>query len=193
MRKALDAHLLDTNDNGFIPEGSPLEGYDQSRAPGAFPIKKVLRVAGTAIERDPEHLGDLAGALGDDNEAVRYWAAQGLLMLGDAAGPAVEQLSAALDGDPSPQVRVVVAEALARLGHTGRPVAFLAETIDTHPSVRVRLLALNALTYVGTAALPYLHVVDRAAAHADEYVNNAGRYLQLVLTGAYTPQTPVFD
>ena len=114
-------------------------------------------------------------------------------MLGDAAGPAVERLSEALDGDASPQVRVVVAEALARLGHTGRPVAFLAETIDTHASVRVRLLALNALTYVGTAALPYLDVVDRAAAHSDEYVNNAGRYLQLVLTGTYTPQTPVFD
>ena len=77
MRRALDAHLLDTNDNGFIPEGSPLEGYDESRAPGAFPIKKVLRVAGTAIERDPDNLGDLAGALGDDNEAVRYWAAPG--------------------------------------------------------------------------------------------------------------------
>jgi len=193
MRKALDAHLLDTNDNGFIPEGSPLEGYDESRAPGAFPIKKVLRVAGTAIERDPDNLGDLAGALGDDNEAVRYWAAQGLLMLGDAAGPAVETLAAALEDDPSPQVRVVVAETLARLGHGGRPVAFLAETIDTHASVRVRLLALNALTYVGTAALPYLDVVDRAAAHSDEYVNNAGRYLQLVLTGTYTPQTPVFD
>jgi hypothetical protein len=193
MRRALDEHLVDTHDNGFIPEGSPLEGYDESRAPGAFPIKKVLRVAGTAIERDPGNLGDLAGALGDGNEAVRYWAAQGLLMIGDAAGPAVEALAAALEDDPSPQVRVVVAEALARLGHTGRPVAFLAETIDTHPSVRVRLLALNALTYVGTAALPYLDVVDRAAAHADEYVNNAGRYLQLVLTGTYTPQTPVFD
>jgi hypothetical protein len=158
MRKALDAHLLDTNDNGFLPEGSPLEGYDASRAPGAFPIKKVLRIAGTAIERDPDNLGDLADALGDDNEAVRYWAAQGVLMLGGAAGPAVETLAAALEDDPSPQVRVVVAETLARLGHGGRPVAFLAETIDTHPSVRVRLL-----------------------------------HLQLVLTGTYTPQTPVFD
>ena len=184
---------LDTNDNGFIPEGSPLEGYDQSRAPGAYPIRKVLRVAGTAIERDPDNLGDLADALADANEAVRYWAAQGLLMLGDAAGPAWSSSAPRWRWTPRRRSASWSPRRSPGSGTPAAPSPSSAETIDTHASVRVRLLALNALTYVGTAALPHLDVVDRAAAHPDEYVNNAGRYLQLVLTGTYTPQTPVFD
>jgi arylsulfatase A-like enzyme len=192
MRRALDAHLIAINDNGFIPEGSPLEGYEESRRPGAYPIRLAVQVAGTAIERDPDNLELLIEWLDHDNEVVRYWAAQGLLMLGDAGQPAVATLRARLDGDASPHVRVVVAEALARLGHTGRPVAFLAQTADTHENPRVRLLALNALTYVGVAALPYLAVVRRAAESTDEYIRNAGRYLSFVLTGTYTPSTPVF-
>ena len=113
-------------------------------------------------------------------------------MLKDAAQPAVAALSERLETDPSAHVQVVVAEALARLGHSGRPVAFLAETIDTHENPRVRLLALNAFTYVGVAALPYMAVVERAATSGDEYLRNAGRYLRFVLTGTYTPSSPVF-
>jgi arylsulfatase A-like enzyme len=192
LRRALDEHLLETNDNGFIPEGSPLEGHDESRAPGAYPIRRVLRVAETAIERDPDNLDALVRDLADDNEVVRYWAAQGLLMLGDAAQPAVAELSARLAGDPSPQVRIVCAETLARLGHTGRPVKFLMDTLDTHENIRVRLLAANAITYVGVAALPYMPVIERAANSTDEYLRNAGRYLRFVLTGTYTPASPVF-
>jgi arylsulfatase A-like enzyme len=192
LRTALDEHILDTNDNGFIPEGSALEGFEQSRIPGAYPLRRVMRVAETAIERDPDNLEPLVRDLEDDNEAIRFWGAQGVLMLGDAGQPAVAALNERLSSDPSPHVRVVAAEALARLGHTGRPVKFLAETIDTHGSVRVRLLALNALTYVGIAALPYMPVVERAADSSDEYVRNAGRYLRFVLTGTYTPSSPVF-
>jgi arylsulfatase A-like enzyme len=192
LRRALDEHLLATNDNGFLPEGSPLEGHDESRVPGAYPLRRVLRLAETAIERDPDNLEELIRALGDASEPIRYWAAQGVLMLGDAAEPAVPALNARLAGDASASVRVVAAEALARLGHTGRSLRYLAETLDTHPDVRVQLQAINALTYVGVAALPYLAVVERAAASTDEYVRNAGRYLRFVLTGTYTPSSPVF-
>ena len=59
LRRALDEHLIETNDNGFIPEGSPLEGYEESRAPGAYPLRRVMRVAETAIERDPANLDAL--------------------------------------------------------------------------------------------------------------------------------------
>ena len=192
LRRALDEHLLEINDNGFIPEGSPLEGYEQSRAAGAYPLRRVMEVAATAIERDADNLDALVEWLGDDHEVIRFWAAQGLLMLKDAGQTAVGALTDRLDNDSSPHVRVVAAEALARLGRTGRPVEFLAETIDTHEHPRVRLLALNAFTYVGVAALPYMAVVERAATSSDEYIRNAGRYLRFVLTGTYTPSSPVF-
>ncbi|MCI0436248.1 MAG: sulfatase-like hydrolase/transferase, partial [Gemmatimonadetes bacterium] len=84
MRQALDKHLRKIRDNGFIPEGSPLEGYAESRARGAYPVRRVLRVAQRAIERDPQHLDGFVESLNDGNEIVRYWAVQGLVMLGDA-------------------------------------------------------------------------------------------------------------
>ena len=193
LRRALDEHLLETNDNGFIPEGSPLEGHDESRAPGAYPIRRVLRVAETAIERDPANLDALV--------ARPRRRQRGRALLGRAGPPDARRRGAsrrsrrstrALAADPSPQVRIVAAEALARLGHTGRPVKFLIETLDTHENIRVRLLAINALTYVGVAALPYMPVIERAANSTDEYIRNAGRYLRFVLTGTYTPASRVF-
>ncbi|RJK93844.1 sulfatase-like hydrolase/transferase [Vallicoccus soli] len=192
MRRALDEHLLATNDNGFIPEGHPLEGYDDSRVPGAYPLGHVMRVAAMAAERDPANLPHLLDELGDDHEVVRYWAATGLLVLGGDAAPAVQEMARVLAEEESVAVRIPVAEALARLGHPFHAVRFLAETLDGHEDPRVRLQALNALTWVGTAALPYRDVVARAAEHPDEYLRNAGRYLGFVLDGTYTPTSPVF-
>ncbi|WP_067483308.1 sulfatase-like hydrolase/transferase [Actinomadura hibisca] len=194
LSRALDEHIVEVNDNGFIPEGSPLEGYDASRAPGAYPIRRVLRLAATAIRRDARDVGQLIRALDDRNEVIRYWAASGLLMQhGNAARPAVRALTRRLDTDPSPQVRVVAAETLARLGHTSRPIAYLTETLDGHADPRVRLQAINALTYLGDAARPALPAIERAAESKDEYLRNAGRYLRLVLTGAYVPSSPIFS
>ncbi len=192
LRKALDAHLLDVNDNGFIPEGSPLEGYDQSRAPGAYPLRRVLDVAATAIRRDPARLPLLVRDLDDGNEVVRYWAASGLLMLGKDAAPAAKTLAGRLKDEPSPQVRVVVAETLALLGRTAQAVPFLADTLDRHPDPGVRLQALNSLTYLGDAAEPALPAIRRAAFSDDAYLRNAGRYLWLVLRDAYRPGVRVY-
>jgi hypothetical protein len=190
LRQALDKHMRKIKDNGFIPEGSPVEGYEQSRARAAYPLRRVMRIAQQAIERDPENLDALVARLRDPNEVVRYWAAQGIVMLGDAGGPAAAALEGRLE-DSSVHVRVVAAEALARLGDTGQALSFLAETVDTSDHPRVRLLALNALTYLPVAALgPYEGVIERAASSGDEYVANAGRYLRAVLSGKYDPRTP---
>lgn len=81
MRRALDAHMLQINDNGFIPEGSPLEGYVQSRAAGVYPLKRVMALAQMASRRDVRKLSALRRALSDPNEVIRYWGASGLMML----------------------------------------------------------------------------------------------------------------
>ena len=191
LRRALDRHVVRTNDNGFIPEGHPLEGYQASRTPGAYPLRHVMGVAALAIERDPSNVGRLRTELRYANDVVRFWAAQGLLMLGAGAEPAADALAATVERDPSVHVRIPAAEALARTGDTDRPVRFLAETLDSHPDVRVKLQALNALTWVGEAALPYSDVIGRAAASQDEYVRAAARHLDAVLRGTYSPATPL--
>jgi arylsulfatase A-like enzyme len=194
MRAALDEHMLSINDNGFIPEGSGLEGYDASRAPGAYPLQRVLQLAGEAIQRDPQHVTKFSELLGDRNEVIRYWAAQGLLMLRDKASSSQPALEACLAKDASAQVRVVAAEALAGIGSTERAVLALGEILGTHTDARVRLQALNALTFIGEPARAVLPLVeDSISRAADEYIRNAARYLSFVLRGTYTPSSPVYQ
>jgi arylsulfatase A-like enzyme len=193
LRLALYQHMVAIRDNGFIPEGATAEGYDECRAPGAYPIVEVIALAELAVARRTAGLPILVAALTHGNEVMRYWAAQGLLMLGPRAQPAAGALAARLDAEPSPQVTVVVAEALAGLGQPGPAVAKLAHLLDTStatatdPEVRIKVQALNALTYVGPAALAAMPSIQAAAANTNDLLHRAGRYLELVLTGQYTP------
>jgi arylsulfatase A-like enzyme len=193
LRRALDHHVVAAGDNGFIPEGSAAEGYENSRRPGAYPLRRVKALADRAITRNPRNAGHFVASLADANEVVRYWAALGLLML-RSSGAAIdrEPVERRWDGEASPHVKVVLSELLVGLG-SGRPaIAWLIDVLDTHANPRVRLQALNALTYVGPAAAPALPALDRAIAGPDEYLRGGARYLSLVLRGQFTPQTPLY-
>ncbi len=195
MRRALDAHMVKINDNGFIPEGSMLEGYEQSRAKGAYLLKRVMRVAQAAARRDPRKLGTLRKALGDRDEVIRYWGAMGLLMLREQAGPAAGELEGIMRSDASKQVRIVAAEACANLGETDTSVAVLTSLLEPTQSVPVRLQAVNALTRMGPAAHVALPALRRMTEGDDrnEYLNNSATYLIRILEGRYDPHQPVFD
>ena len=115
MRVALEKRTVANQDNGFLPEGSALEGYDASRVPGAFPIERVFALANLASERNAANLPKFIAALDDPCEPMRWWAAQGCTMLREQAAPAEAALRQRL-ADQSGAVQVVAAEALARLG-----------------------------------------------------------------------------
>ncbi|MHA4820320.1 sulfatase-like hydrolase/transferase [Streptomyces aculeolatus] len=184
LRRALDTHLLDTHDNGFIPEGSPLEGYDDSRAPGAYPLPEVLAVAGTAIQRAPENLPRLIAAMRHGNEVVRYWGALGAVMLDAGAEPAADTLGHLLAHDPSVHVRIAAAEALARTGRTEHSVPWLADTLAHHGHHRVRLQAVAALRNIGGVAQPVLPRIEQAAVQdTDGQVRTKAAHTAAVLRG----------
>ncbi|GAA1400176.1 hypothetical protein GCM10009639_40850 [Kitasatospora putterlickiae] len=193
---ALREHLLAVHDNGFLAEGSPVEGYDASRAAGAYPLARILDVADAVGERDPERVPFFSAALTDPDATVRRWGAIGLLALPAAAvtAEAVAVLRATAAEDPDPHVRIASAEALGK--HTGDvdAAALLAGLVaPPHPET-VRLEALNALTALGpTAAAPHREVVAAAAEEPLEYLGNAARYLLLRIDGSYTPRSLVFD
>ena len=185
MRAALRKHMIDTRDNGFIPEGAAAEGWAASRDEAAYPLERVLALADLATARDAANLPKFVNGLNDANEVIRYWSALGCLMLRDKAAAADAALTKALD-DPSPQVRVAAAEALCRTGDVNRGLATLRQSLkDASP--RVRLQTANALDHLGMIAKPALPELRAAAQDPDDYVKRAARYTAAVLAGEPSP------
>lgn len=196
LGEALRAHILAVNDNGFLPEGAPAEGYDASRADGAYPLARILDVADAVGLRDPAEIPRFTAALADPDPTVRRWGAIGLLVLGRAAltGDVGALLKAAVDGEPDPFVRIPCAELLAAHADDEAALACLAEFARATHAPSVRLEAFAALTALGPETVaPYRDVVAAAAEEPDEYCGNAARYLLFRIDGTYTPQTVVFD
>lgn len=161
MRSALRRHSVELVDNGFMPEGSTAEGYDASRAVGAFPIDRAFDMAGVAADRQPENLQRLVKGLEDPSEAVRWWAAQGCTMLGkEAVGAEKALLARALD--ESGGVQVAVGEALVRLGNAKDGLLILERCLQQENNFYFSLQAANALDRLGEAARPSLGAVKSA-------------------------------
>jgi hypothetical protein len=193
MRDALDKHMTAINDNGFIPEGSPIEGYHASRQPGAYPLPEVMDLAAQAIRREPTLIDVLTTALAHPNEVMRYWGAQGLLMLGSANAPAAAALRQALT-DPSPQVRVAAAEAYAQSQDHGPAITALAEVLSSDIAAPAKLQALNALTALNLdeSNAPLAEIMALAEV-PDPNLRSASRYLLLAVRGEYTPDKVIFE
>lgn len=193
LRKALDAHMLAINDNGFLPEGAPGEGYFESRDRAVYPLKSLMTIAAAAAQRNPRNLRRFQTLLTSPVLAVRFWAARGLLMLGDQARPAGAMLEHALAQDPANEVRVVVAEALVGIGKPEDAVAVLARLADDGNSVPIRMQALDALSNIGRAAMPALPVIRKVANQQlrrfidVDYPKRMAGYLVATLEGAYDP------
>ena len=193
MRRALDAHMLRINDNGFIPEGAAIEGYLPSRVSGAYPLRALMRLGAAAARRDPGNIAMFIARLSDANPILRYWAATGLLILGASARPARDALRTVLRNDPSPAVRIVVAESLCAIEPDPEGVRVLAGLLGPDEQIPVRLQSINALTYVGAQAIAALPGIRKAAEDENEYIRNAGHYLGAKLEGRYDPGIPIFD
>jgi len=150
---------LDIRDVGFLPEGeihgrsrgsSPFEtGHDEAK----HPLKRIIDTAEQASSLKDDALPALEEALRDQDSAVRYWAAQGILMRGRNG---IDRARGALAGalaDGSPYVRVVAAQALAQYGTRQDRDAALPVLLNLAAGERngvfVALVALNALDEVG--------------------------------------------
>ena len=184
MRAACEQHMLRTRDNGFIPEGSPLEGYVNAHDPKAYPLEKIMEVAGVAAERDVCRTPQLVEWMSDENECVRYWATLGCVMLGERAGTFVDA-PAALEkrlADSSFQVRVAAAEALCCIGKSAKGLPVLIDCLK-HSNPWVRLQAANSLQNIGEKARPALKALQQATADSNDYVRRATKYTAAVLSG----------
>jgi len=153
MRDALKRHTLEINDNGFLPEGSVLEGYNESRAVGAYPLAEVYQMAMLASERNPNHLMNLSEGLRSPFEPIRWWAAQGCTMLGDRAGSAKSALVRCL-GDPSGAVQIAAAEALACMGQYDDGLRILQHWLCANENPKFSLQAANVIDRIVEGSRP---------------------------------------
>lgn len=161
MRTALRQHTLAIVDNGFLPEGSALEGYEASRQAGAYPVAQVFDLASLASERNPANLPRLITALDDPSEPVRWWAAQGCAMLREKSAPAAAALRKRLEDDSS-AVQIAAAEALACQGKPDIALPVLERWLQDTNNLWFALQAANGLERLGEMARPALPAMKRA-------------------------------
>ena len=172
LRNAQEALALKIKDVGFLPEGSiharsqgstPYEmGHDAKK----YDVEAVVKFAGLASSLKPDATSSLVEALQNQDDAVRYWAAMGLLMR-ETAGVKTggDMLRKVMKTDVSPYVRIIAAEALGRYGNS-KDVAAALKTLISHANIEEvgvfhAMLALNALDAMDDRAKP---VIDQIKA-----------------------------
>ncbi|MFA5329451.1 MAG: sulfatase-like hydrolase/transferase [Prolixibacteraceae bacterium] len=150
MRQANSDWVNKILDTGFIPEGElnirakNQSFYDYMRS-GNVSLKTIVEAADLASLGQKENLEQMIEWLKNEDSAVRYWAATGLLILKEDARSAIPELKEALR-DTSPDVEVVAAEALYYLGEKETGLNAMLEVLK-YPDVFVRTHALNAIDY----------------------------------------------
>jgi uncharacterized sulfatase len=159
LRRAQQELARSTRDLGFLPEGERfsrapgVSPYDMGQDASKYPFDRIFAVAEQASLLRADAVPALTKALTDEDSAVRYWAALGLLMRGQAGhDAAAAQVRAALT-DRSPHVRIVAAEVVGKYGRAEErrgAVKLLAGLGDgAKHDVFVAMAALNALGTLG--------------------------------------------
>jgi arylsulfatase A-like enzyme len=182
LRAALKAQMVENRDNGLLPEGCELEGFEASRKAGAWPVERVLEVALLASDQNPANVEALAKAGGDAAMPVRWWAALGLGMLGKRAAPAGAALEK-LCADPSGYVRVAAADALARQGRLDVALPVLEKAMLDLDAPWCSLQACNSLDRLGEAARPLQASIQELAKRVkqDESFSKPSAYPRRIL------------
>jgi arylsulfatase A-like enzyme len=168
MRRQLFDDILEIRDLGFVPESMYAELannrtlYDFSRSDD-YSLSKILNVANIATSRDPSYLERLVSLATNDDPIIRYWAATGLLILGDRAKTAVVTLEK-LGQDEYVAVRVAAAEALGKLGKTEEAIAILKPILASNVEMEV-LVAITAFDFLQDSQA--MSVTDVQAALGD--------------------------
>ena len=159
FRQAVDDHILSTRDTGFLPENE-IHSRSNGRAPGdmakdnnTYPLERIKTTAELAASLVADATPQLVESLTDEDSAVRYWAALGLLMRGRQAVDSSRLALRKLLQDPEPASRIVAAEALGRFGSEADVHSSLDVLLPLADAERsgayVAMMAMNALGLYG--------------------------------------------
>ena len=164
LRQAQQDLAVKIRDVGFLPEdeihsrsrgSTPYEiGHDTQK----YPMETIMRTAELASSLKPNAINDLIKSLSDQDSAVRYWGALGILMREKAAVAQTREALRKALSDSSPSVRVTAAQALGQYGSDQDAEKALAVLLEHAPldrnSIYVSMLALNGLDAMDERARP---------------------------------------
>lgn len=164
MRAAMKKHMIAVRDVCLLPEREMhkrAEGsspYEIARDPSKYPMDRILAAADLASSLDPSVTPALLKLMNDTDSAVRFWAAQGLLMRGeDAVKQNVSALEKALMDD-STNVSIAAAQALGMYGDAdalGKALETLEKLATPEVNgVLTSMAALAAIEALGVKAKP---------------------------------------
>ncbi|MGV3755302.1 MAG: sulfatase-like hydrolase/transferase [Verrucomicrobiota bacterium] len=187
MRKAHEDWVMKTRDAGFLPEGElhsrakDSSPYEVAQKDATYPLQKIHAMASLASSLKPDALPELKRGLKDSDSAVRWWAAQGILMRGEAATKqSLPELRAALK-DTSSYVRSASAEALGRYGEASdlNPslAALLADADGLKTNFYTALYALNCLDHLEGKAKGNVAAIKALPNQLPGYPGKYGSYI----------------
>lgn len=161
MRLASLKMAVEMRDAGFIPETErnirvgEISIYDYMRSE-ALPYEEILGAAVIASLKKPENLDRLKQMLHNDDSAIRYWGIQGMLMLGEDARPALQEIGVAAFDD-SWNVSVVAAEILYRMEMKSKAIKAYARLLDCDQDM-IRTLALGSINDINGSPEEFLDI-----------------------------------
>jgi uncharacterized sulfatase len=187
LRQAQREHALRIRDVGFLSEAemhrrsAGSTPYELGHDPEKYPLVRILAMADLASLPTPNDLSRLKDGLREDDSAVRYWAAMGLLIRGQAAvATAGDELRAALK-DGSPTVRIIAARALGQYGNEadlGLVRAVLRELAPPDKNgAYASILALNTIDALGERAAPLREMLKAMPTDDPQAVGRANGYV----------------
>jgi uncharacterized sulfatase len=162
LRSALDQHLEQVRDLGFLPEAE-FHKRSAGKPPGelardntAYPLQEIKAVADLAASGRGGADRELKQATVHPDSAVRYWGSLGFLIRGKESVEANRETLLRLLDDPSEVVKITAAEALGRYG-TDEDVAKALDVLMSYADpakngVYVGVMALNAIDYMDERA-----------------------------------------
>jgi len=153
MRAQLKKEMIRARDTGLIPEGmfaelvpegAPAADYWNTHADE---LAALIDLAFLASARDQNNLPMLLKKLKSTDALTRYWAAQGILILGKDATTSEETESTIhpLLKDKHSNIRSTAAQALIALGKKNEGIAFLLKDLQADNNEFAQLYLLNGL------------------------------------------------
>ena len=184
MRAQLSNWQQEIHDAGMIPEtmrylrakDNDLTLYEMVRDPKLYDLPAYIEAADVALAADPANAQTLRKLADSSDPGLRYWAAIGLLMLGDKASDVQGPMNRLLK-DADGEVRAYAAWVAVQIGQKRKGINALKELIAANDPGMVTIL--NVVDYIGEDArelAPLIAKVDPKTSHLSNYVERQIEY-----------------